>query len=89
VLLTAFAMAGATDEVYRSDLVIECWGRDSATFGLRGRNAQFPDAKRVDTEIAHLVNAEHLERVRPLYYRITDAGVAKVRTMQTRKGAAS
>lgn len=79
------AIAACGVEGHRSDIVLACWRADKAVFGLRGEFCRvFPDAKRVDTEISHLIRDGHVVKVRPLVYRLTAAGAVKLAVLKAK-----
>lgn len=78
------AVAGCGPDAHRSDVVVACWGADADTFGLRGHNRDYPDAKRVDTEISHLLRDGYVVKVRPLVYRLTAAGAVKLASLKAK-----
>lgn len=82
VLIVVYSLNSRNNsDVFRSDIVVESWLTDRSVFGLRGVNEEYPDAKRVDTELSHLVNYGYIARVRPLYYIPTQNGISKARAL--------
>ena len=78
------AVAKLGTEAFRSKVVLECWFADAHTFGLRDHNLDFPDAKRVDTEISHLIRDGFVLKVRPLVYQLTRAGRVKLAAIKAK-----
>ena len=84
---------GDPTEFSEWDLSVAAWQRDPKRFGLRGYADRHPDHKRVSMEImgqktSSPVVQGFMVKVRPNYYRLTAAGVARAEVIRksARKG---
>jgi len=68
------------------ELTVEAWSPNKNRWGLRGYEADYPDHKRVMNEVMaggtqKVVGKGWLERVKPNYYKVTSAGLAKAQSL--------
>jgi len=73
--------AGNLERTFTAEeLVVHAWKKDMRAWGLRGYELEHPDPEKMNKEVERrstsLIRQGLLERVRPLIYRLTAAGLA-------------
>lgn len=87
VLLAAVNLTKNTKKEFTEwELTVWAWKLNQNRWGLRGFEDKYPDHKRVMNEVMaagtqKIVGRGWLERVKPNYYRLTDAGLAKAASL--------
>ena len=87
VLLAAVNLTKNTKKEFTEwELTVWAWKLNQNRWGLRGFEDKYPDHKRVMNEVMaagtqKIVCRGWLERVKPNYYRLTDAGLAKAASL--------
>lgn len=87
VLLAAINLTNNTKKEFTEwDLTVETWTLNKNRWGLRGYEEKYPDHKRVMNEVMatgtqKVVGRGWIERIKPNYYKITSAGLAKAASL--------
>lgn len=95
VMAAADLAAAGRTEFSEWDLTVAAWKRDRNRFGCRGYEDQYPDHKRVMTEIFltdkkdNPVVRGHIVKVRPNYYQLTPLGLAEADRLGRLAGAST
>jgi len=87
VLLAATKLSNEGKEEFTEwDITVKTWSLNKTRWGLRGYEISYPDHKRVMNEIMaggtqKVVGKGWLEKVKPNYYKVTSAGLAKAESL--------
>lgn len=89
VLLAAVSLTKKKkNEFTEWDLTVETWQLNKNRWGLRGYEEKYPDHKRVMNEVMaggtqKVVGKGWIEKIKPNYYKITSAGLAKASSLDS------